>query len=189
MAQSVLTLPVGHTPGESAFDDVQGLVRFGHAHLTEASFTLVQVSDAAAARAWLAAAPVTSAKAASPLPDTAMQIAVTCEGLRRLGLGEEAIAGFSAEFISGIAGEDNRSRRLGDVGDNSPALWRWGGPGREPHLVVMLYARPGGLAAWSEAVKGAQWGSAFSVMEVLPTRILGDAGGVSREPFGFVDGI
>ena len=190
MAQSVLTLPVGHTPGESAFDDVQGLVRFGHAHLTEASFTLVQVSDAAAARAWLAAAPVTSAKAASPLPDTAMQIAVTCEGLRRLGLGEEAIAGFSAEFISGIAGEDNRSRRLGDVGVNSPALWRWGAPGRAPHLLVMLYARPGGLAAWAEAVKGAEWSAAFSVMEVLSTRTL-DAtdDGRSREPFGFFDGI
>jgi hypothetical protein len=56
---------------------------------------LLQIGDAAAARAWLAAAPVTSAKAESPLPDTALHIAVTCEGLRHLGLGEDAIAGFS----------------------------------------------------------------------------------------------
>jgi deferrochelatase/peroxidase EfeB len=189
MAQPVLTSAVGVPPADIAFDDIQGIVRFGYAHLTEASFTLLRIADAAAARAWLAATPVTSAKAAIPLPDTALQIAFTCEGLRRIGLGEDAITGFSAEFISGMAGQDNRSRRLGDIGDNSPALWRWGGPGRAPHLVVMLYARPGGLAAWSEAVEGALWASAFSVMEVLSTHMLGADGGVRREPFGFVDGI
>ena len=41
--------------------DVQGLVRFGYRHLTEACFLLLRVSDPAAARAWLAQAPVTSA--------------------------------------------------------------------------------------------------------------------------------
>ena len=189
MAQPVLTSAFGASPAGIAFHDIQGIVRFGHAHLTDASFTLLRIADAAAARAWLAATPVTSAEAASPLPETALQIAFTCEGLRCFGLAEDTIAGFSAEFISGVAGEDNRSRRLGDVGANSPALWRWGGPGREPHLVIMLYARPGGLPAWSEAAKGVHWASAFSVIEVLSTRMLGDAAGVSREPFGFVDGI
>src|SRR6266851_146280 len=148
MAQSILTSAADAPPVGIAFDDIQGLVRFAHAHLSEATFTLLRIADVAAARAWLSAAPVTSARASGPLPNTALQIGFTCGGLRRFGLGEDAIAGFSAEFISGMAGDDNRSRRLGDVGDNSPALWRWGGPGREPHLVVMLYARPGGLAAW-----------------------------------------
>ena len=184
MAQPVLT------PAGVDFGNLQGILCYAHGHLTEASFVLLEIADPAAACAWLAAAPVTTANAADPLPDTALQIAVTCAGLRRLGLGETAVQGFSDEFISGMAGEDNRSRRLGDIGDNSPANWRWGWPGREPHLVVMLYARAGGLAAWSDAVKGAHWAAAFSVLDVLPTRLMGDVGhGLSHEPFGFVDGI
>ena len=107
MAQSDLT-PAPRV----VFDDIQGLVRFGHGHLPEAVFLLLRIKDAAAARAWLAAAPVTSARDANPLPDTALQIAFTSGGLRRLGLAEDAIAGFSDEFLSGMAGEDNRSRRI-----------------------------------------------------------------------------
>jgi deferrochelatase/peroxidase EfeB len=185
MAEPVLTQGTG-----VAFDDVQGLVRFGHGHLTEASFTLLRIADPAAARAWLAAAPVTGAQTTNELPDTALQVCFTCDGLRRLGLGDEAIAGFSDEFIAGMAGEDNRSRRLGDVEANSPAYWRWGGPGREPHLLVMLYAQPGGLASWSEAAKGSHWGAAFTVIDVLSSRVMNAVGhGMSHEPFGFVDGI
>jgi deferrochelatase/peroxidase EfeB len=185
MAQSDLT-----PPARAAFDDIQGLVRFGHAHLTEASFVLSRIEDAAAARAWLAAAPVTSARDSHPLPDTALQIAFTSGGLRRMGLAEDAITGFSDEFLSGMAGEDNRSRRLGDIGENSPSLWAWGGPGYEPDLLVMLYARPGGLAAWTETVRGAMWPTAFSAVATLSTNRLGGTGdGLSREPFGFVDGI
>jgi deferrochelatase/peroxidase EfeB len=185
MAQSDLTAAPG-----VVFDDIQGLVRFGHGHLSEAVFLLLRIEDATTARAWLAAAPVTSARDSHPLPDAALQIAFTGGGLRRLGLGEGAITGFSAEFLSGMAGEDNRSRRLGDVGKNSPALWSWGGPGREPDLLIMLYARPGGLAAWTETVKNTAWSAAFSMVATLSTNRLGDTGGgISREPFGFVDGI
>jgi deferrochelatase/peroxidase EfeB len=177
-------------PAEVAFDDIQGLVRFGHGHLSEAAFLLLRIEDAAAACAWLASAPVTSAKDSHPLPDTALQIAFTSGGLCRLGLAQDVIAGFSDEFLSGMAGEDNRSRRLGDIGENSPSLWAWGGPGYEPDLLVMLYALPGGLAAWTETVKGAMWSTAFSAVATLSTNRLGDTGdGVSREPFGFVDGI
>ena len=42
-------------------DDVQGVVRFGYKKLTQASFLLLRVKDRDAARAWLAAASVTSA--------------------------------------------------------------------------------------------------------------------------------
>src|SRR4051794_13404197 len=118
MAQSNLTAAPA-----VAVDDIQGLVRFGHGHLSEAMFLLLRIEDAAIARAWLATAPVTSARDSHPLADTALQIAFTSRGLRRLGLAEDAMAGFSDEFLSGMAGEDNRSRRLGDTGKNSPALW------------------------------------------------------------------
>jgi len=59
-----------------------------------------------------------------------------------------------------------------------------------PDVLVMLYAIAGGIAAWTEAVKGATWDTAFSTVAALPTKRLGDTGdGFSREPFGFVDGI
>lgn len=175
------------TPGTMAvaeFSDIQGLARFAHARLTDASFLLLRIVDRAAAGAWLAAAPVTTAEKQDPLPETALQIAFTSAGLRALGLHEAVMAGFSAEFLSGIAGDDDRSRRLGDVGANAPARWAWGGPGREPHLLLLLYALPGGLARWQASLQDANWTRGFSVLATLSTSDMGEL-----EPFGFRDGI
>src|SRR5215831_15035457 len=81
------------------YSDVQGLVRFGYAHLQEACFLLLRVEHATAARLWLATVSVTTAERLAERPDTALQIAFTCEGLRALGIPEEIIQGFSPEFI------------------------------------------------------------------------------------------
>jgi deferrochelatase/peroxidase EfeB len=164
--------------------DIQGLVRFSHARLSEASFLLLRIADRAAAGAWLAAAPVTTARAADPLPEVALQVAFTRPGLQAIGLAQHAIAGFSAEFISGMAGDENRSRRLGDVGINAPANWEWGVAGREPHVLVLIYALPGRLAAWQASLQDDAWTRGFYLMATLTTV---DLGGI--EPFGFRDGI
>ena len=166
------------------FADIQGLVRFGYGALTEAVFLLLRVQDAAAARLWLASAPVSSAVALAQAPDTALQIAFTCKGLSVLGLVDDIIAGFSAEFCSGMAGDANRSRRLGDLSANSPEYWAWGADETTPHLVVMLYAREGQLESWSQSIRGPQWEQAFTLIDVLPTSNMG-----GKEPFGFTDGI
>jgi len=165
------------------YGDVQGLVRFGHAHMTEACYFLLRVKNDSSARSWLSSAPVTSAVNASPLPTTALQIAFTRPGLEALSVPPSVIAGFSAEFIAGIASDENRSLRLGDIGANSPAHWRWGG-GDIPHLLVMLFAEPGLLDSWKQAAKGQFWTSAFEEIEYLSTSNMG-----GREPFGFIDGI
>lgn len=166
------------------FADMQGLVRFGYAKLTEASFLLLRIRDAAAARAWLAAAPVSTAEYQSPPPATALQVAFTSEGLRALGLADDMLAGFSAEFVAGMSGDESRSRRLGDIGNNAPQYWQWGAAARVPHVAAMLYAREGGLGAWTQTVKGAGWDAAFEVMDCLPTSNL-----YGVEPFGFTDGV
>src|ERR1700749_402163 len=101
------------------FADVQGMVRYGFAQRTEAVYLLLNVKDADAARTWLAQAPVTTALERSPAPSTALQVAFTRQGLEALEIPEEVIQGFSAEFYAGMAGDANRSRRLGDVGMNS----------------------------------------------------------------------
>jgi len=166
------------------YADVQGIIRFGYARLTEASFLLLRIRDAAAARAWLATAPISTAVALAQAPATALQIAFTREGLEALKIADEVLAGFSAEFLSGMAGDDNRSRRLGDVGTNSPESWKWGGPGYVPHLLVMLYAQEGVLDFWAQTVKALDWDTAFEVLDSLPTSNLDGI-----EPFGFTDGI
>ena len=172
------------SPGRSVeLDDVQGLVRFGYKHLTEACFLLLRVKDPAAARAWLAQAPITSAVKADPLPQTALQIALTSEGLRALEVAADLCEGFSAEFVAGMASDAARARRLGDVDANDPSRWRWGAGERVPHVAVLLYARPGRLAVWQQEIE-AQCAAGFVRIERLSTS---DVQGV--EPFGFVDGI
>lgn len=164
------------------YSDIQGLVRFGYAHLTEACFFLLEVADPAAARSWLAAAPVTTAVKGQP-PETTLQVGFTREGLEALKVPQAVIDGFSLEFISGMAGEASRSRRLGDVGASAPSEWSWGGPGRVPHVVVMLYAKQGLLAGWKQTVQGG-WGAAFEVLDCLSAATFDGV-----EPFGFKDGI
>ncbi len=164
-------------------DDVQGLMRFGYKHLTEACFLLLRVKDPAAARAWLAKAPVTSAVKVDPLPDTALHVALTSEGLRALKIAPDLLEEFSAEFVTGMASDAARARRLGDIGANDPRGWKWGTGVRVPHIAVLLYARSGRLAAWEQEIN-AQCEAGFVRIERLTTSDL-----QGMEPFGFVDGI
>jgi deferrochelatase/peroxidase EfeB len=171
----------GAAPAE--FDDVQGLLRFAFKHHTEASFLLLRVRDPAAARAWIAQAPVSNAVTLEHPAPTVLQLAFTYEGLRALGVPDDVAGGFSTEFIDGMAGDANRARRLGDVGPNDPRYWRWGSGPRVPHVAALLYATPGHLADWQQAIEG-QCEAGFELIACLSTS---DMGGV--EPFGFIDGI
>jgi len=166
------------------FADVQGLLRFGYKHHVESAFALLRVRNRAAARAWLASAPVGSAEKGA-LPPAVLQIAFGAEGLRELGVPDAVVADFAPEFVAGLGTDANRARRLGDLGVNDPARWQWGGPGVEqvPHVLVMVYALPGRLEACRRELES-HWGVAFDLMRWLPTT---DMGGV--EPFGFADGL
>jgi deferrochelatase/peroxidase EfeB len=171
------------SPHEIDYADVQGLVRFGHGKLSEATYALLRVKQPEAARAWLRSAPVTSATPTSPPPTTATQVAFTAAGLEALGVPAAVRAGFSPEFLSGIT-EESRSRRLGDVGANAPSLWEWGGPAATPHVLVAFFSAPGGLAAFVQAHTGEAWKDGFEAQRWLETSQLDGI-----EPFGFADGI
>lgn len=175
---------MGGAPVSGAVDyfDLQGLVRFGYRDMTEASYALVRVKQAGGARAWLRSAPVTSATTAWPTPDTAMQVAFTAAGLEALGVAPAVLGGFSDEFRLGMI-EPSRSRRLGDVEDNAPGRWAWGGAD-VPHLLVMFFAEPGRLDAFIESSTRDAWPEAFHPPHWLRTGTLG-----ATEPFGFTDGI
>jgi deferrochelatase/peroxidase EfeB len=166
------------------YGDVQGIVRFGHAHMTEACYFLLNIKDSSAARTWLTSAPVTTAAKADPRPNTALQVAFSRQGLEALNVPAKVIGGFSAEFLAGMSADQNRSLRLGDVDANSPANWRWGASSRVPHVLVMLFAVPGQLDSCRQAIRGQSWTCAFEEIDCLSTS---DMGG--HEAFGFIDGI
>ena len=136
------------------YSDIQGLVRFGYGALFEACFLLLNIRDARAARAWLLTAPVTTAEELSQPPKTALQVAFTREGLQALGVADDVLAGFSAEFLSGMATEESRSRRLGDVGGNSPQYWQWGGANKVPHMRRHALCPTGAVSiTWKQTVQ------------------------------------
>jgi Dyp-type peroxidase family len=165
-------------------DDVQGLVASGYGHLPHATYLLAAIDEPAAARAWLGEAgrDVTTATGKSAGP--AVNIALSAAGLRKLGLREEVLAGFSREFLGGMT-DDTRSRFLGDVDDNAPASWEWGRPDEEPiDLVLMLYAQtPRALRALVKRHR--------TRLADRGVRVLRELDGTSddREHFGFRDGI
>lgn len=165
------------------YRDIQGLVRFGYRHLEAARFHLLTIADAAAACAWLSKAPVTTA-VKGRRPDAALQVAFTYEGLQRLGGAPNTLVQFPYEFKSGMT-EASRARRLGDVAAHDRQWWLWGGPGKLPHVLLLLYAvTPDRLDEWEQELKNELWEGAFATLTCLPTNDI-DA----IEPFGFHDGI
>jgi Dyp-type peroxidase family len=162
--------------------DVQGLVARGYGPLTAARFLMLGIDDAAAARAWLGALGVMPA---DDRPDgRAVNIALTSKGLRALGLDDEVIGLFSNEYPDGMAAK-HRSRNLGDIDENAPEHWDWGGPGTpEVHAALLLYARDEPALAGLVAEQEAALGPGLSILASLET-----ADFDLREPFGFADGI
>ncbi|WP_156799741.1 Dyp-type peroxidase [Novosphingobium resinovorum] len=165
--------------------DVQALVGRGFGSLGGARYVLLQVAQPGAARAWLRSLAVTTlAEAEARRLERVCQLAFTAAGLRALGLPVDDVPGFAPEFLDGMAGDPSRSRRLGDVEESAPEYWRWGSGEAEPHVLLMLLAGEGDIAAWQDAILGAMPPDACTLLRV------NDASGpVGREPFGFVDGV
>lgn len=173
-------------PAQKAdFDDMQALVRFGHGHLKESRFLLLSIEDKQHAGRWLQDSPVSSATRQEERPTSALQIAFTPAGLAKLGLAEEVLSQFSDEFLVGVNGDENRSRRLGDINCSAPCHWQWGHHDSDRlHVLLLLYANPDTMDEFVDTVTARHFNSAFSILHTLPTDTL-----QSTEPFGFVDGI
>ena len=129
-------------------DDIQGLIARGYRGLPYARFTLVTAPDPAAAHALLSWLLPRVTPAGRFDADSALHVAYTPAGLRRLGLPDSALEGFSPQFRAGMT-DPNRSRFLGDAGESDPRCWAWGGPTEPPvDGLILLYARsPEVLAA------------------------------------------
>ncbi len=110
-----------------------------------------------------------------------MHIALTASGMRALGVAESVVDGFSAEFVSGMAGEEGRSRRLGDVGSSAPSLWRWGGRRNRTCCSCCMPKR----TSRRGACRSRRGSAAVLPCSTGCTR----ATWAAQEPFGFTDGV
>ena len=164
--------------------DIQALAYTAFGMLTGASYLLLRVADPPAARRWLGGLEVASVDDLRSQLSEATQIAVTAAGLRALGVANPIVQRFNPEFVEGMAGNPNRSQRLGDTGSNAPDKWAWGVGDREPHVLLMLFSTPERVAGFERQQREAAEQSGLVTIAVLPTS---DMGGV--EPFGFADGV
>ncbi len=164
---------------------VQGIVVSGYGDLLGAIFVLLRIEEPEAARAWLGRLEVTSGTHARDV--AAVNVALTFEGIRRLGL--DPSADFPLEFRQGMHAPAARSRRLGDEGDSAPENWQWGGPRFPVHLVLMLYATDTPAVERCYRLHQERFSDAgLSEVVKLDSHALRDAIGF-KEHFGFRDGL
>ena len=165
--------------------DIQAFAYTGFGSLSGAAYLFLRVVDAPSARGFLGGLRIASVEDLEQAKlAEATQCATTAAGLSALGVDESVVRRFNPEFVEGMAGSLNRSRRLGDIGANAPDKWIWGVGDREPHALLMLFARPERIGDLVRETREAAERSGFSAIEALPTTDMGDI-----EPFGFADGI
>jgi Dyp-type peroxidase family len=173
--------------------DLQGNILAGYA-FDHALFVVLRVTDPAAGREWLAQAVdlvTTAVPFGESKPTSTLNIAFTHDGLRALGVSEEALRSFPLEYRQGMAA---RAALLGDNGPDAPPRWEAGLRPGEPHVLVTLSAqRPDVLTdrrAEIESRAGAE-GSGVHIVHEQTTSVISDPARsmVVREHFGFADGL
>lgn len=165
--------------------DIQAIARTGFASLKAARYMLLRITEVDTARQWLRSlAPVSVADLSARHEEKICQIAFTAAGLRALGVGCDVVKRFAPEFVEGMAGNDNRSLRLGDTGANDPAKWNWGVGDREPHVLLMLFSDANAIDAFANWMLSDALIAGLSKVEVLSDADMGEI-----EPFGFKDGV
>src|SRR5215208_2749440 len=141
--------PMSSRLTDQVLDDIQGVVTSSYGHLPQSAYLFVHMKIPTEARRWIEAlsGSVTSSKrwpvgsdGKKEKPRTALNVALTAEGLRACGLPEQVLRTFPVEFQDGMASAD-RSRILGDTDESAPASWEIGGPNTDRvHAVLLLFA-------------------------------------------------
>jgi len=105
-----------------------------------ATYLVFRIDDRAAGRKLMRRAAdvvTTAADPASPLGETTVSFAVTCHGLKALGVAPPSIDSMAWEFRQGMAA---RATALGDTGPGRPERWEppLGSP--EVHVILVVLA-------------------------------------------------
>jgi deferrochelatase/peroxidase EfeB len=133
---------------------------------------------------------------AKPSHTSALVVGLSAQGLARLGIPSDAIETFPLSFKQGMW-TDSRSRALGDLDDNAPQFWKWGGPHQDSaDVLVMAYARKKSDLVEAvrkiarEARRNGHRRVFYQRLTLLQDRSDDASCGIgSKEPFGFTDGV
>ena len=169
---------------ELDFPNLQGFVVRGY-RLPAAGYIFLRIEDPARARALLADVipQVITAERWDVKPDSGINVALSYEGLRALGLPEATLAAFPPEFRAGMA---SRAELLGDVGDSAPEHWEDCFRTRKAHVLVMISAKDGEALAERDRRIREAIARAGGVTAVVTQ--VGSALPTGREHFGYADG-
>ncbi|OHV31940.1 MULTISPECIES: Dyp-type peroxidase [Pseudofrankia] len=121
-------------------DDIQRGVLSPRPTPYAATYLLFRVDDRAHGRELIrrvSTAVTSAADPVSPLGNTWVSVALTCPGLRALGVPEPALATFAWEFRQGMAA---RATALGDVGESGPEHWETPLGTSAVHVVLLAVA-------------------------------------------------
>lgn len=119
-----------------------------------------------------------------PKSPVSLDVALSFQGLKALGVPEESLATFPPEFQQGMAA---RAAKLGDVGESAPEHWEKPLGSQDVHLVVVGLARDD--ASLEAAVRHARAaaGDLPGVVPIWQQEV--HAAADLRNMFGFADGI
>ena len=178
----------GLTANAVDYADIQGdILRAYGKNYQRTSYMLVHFARADGGRAWLGGllTEVTNAEQwpANWQPDTTLNIALTCAGLAALGVSEDVLGSFSAEFREGMAA---RSSTLGDTGESAPANWEQPFGTGAVHALVTINAKTQDLLDAKLAAFGAslEQANGVSIVHEQHAQLLEGM----REHFGYADG-
>jgi Dyp-type peroxidase family len=177
--------------------DIQGIVMSGYGDLHCASYMMLRVTESAAARRWLGAIADQTTNSEPPAQKVkALNVALTCRGLKKLGLDDKALETFSRPLLEGMT-TVHRARILGDDEENAPERWDWGGndpnapegtpdEARAVDILLMMFAENEELLNSLLAEKRSEF--AQNGIEELRNLSAGRQDD-SHEHFGFADGM
>jgi Dyp-type peroxidase family len=194
--------------------DMQCIISRGYKELNAAAYIFLQIIEADEAKKYfkriekyITPADLSNRSDLTPKGDplTAVHIAFTHTGLKELGLEEGIRDTFSREFIEGMSFSDpkvknpqyneERSKLLGDTTNNHPSNWIWGNSTKEVHCVLMLFAEKRTelhklmKEVYADAFKEVDQGSIKGVKKIYMPDIFEYDPKISKEHFGFNDGI
>ena len=167
--------------------DLQGdiLRAYGNAY-AHTAYLFFRIDDAGAGRAWLRALlprVTTGEPWGDEKPTTTLNLAVTADGLRALGLPDTVLDTFSHEFRAGMPA---RAETLGDAGPSDPANWEPELLGAGLHVLATVNGLDDGALAHETTRLRSDAASAGDVAVAYEQRTELLPG--SREHFGYADG-
>ena len=174
------------TPLEAA--DIQGIVLYGYGSLPRARYVHISwAAEGSRPSTWLAelAPEIHDSARGKRIAQERINVAFTYQGIGRFRLSAKELGTFPRELQQGMS-DPLRAHVLGDVGENDPKTWEFGGPDHAIDALLMLYAP---TEAAVDAMRERLVARIVALGGVVVHEDVAELRNPVHEPFGFRDGI